>query len=186
LELGEDFQDEERLELSVPGEVSMISPAEAVLDNLEEAHRGNFAAKMVYSEWNWYEQTPGFHIATRDVEMPSDQQPSGITGTMDFTGAAQNTNPIRPNGLEEDSDKDPLQNKSDQSSLRSQCTELHRPDLPDVPNLAATGIEERGPSLPATEFWWCPVGHGALLMNRKESQPGTFMAHNPSTPLQFP
>jgi hypothetical protein len=188
LELGEDFQDEEGLELSVPGEVSMISPA--VLNNLEEADRGNYAEEVVFSGWNRYEQTAGFQIAAMpDVEMPSDQQPSGITSTMDFTGAAQNTNPIRPNGLEEDSDKDPLQNKSDQSGLRSQCTELHRPNLLDVPNLAATGIEERGPSLPASEeddFWWCPVVHGALLMNRKESQLGTRMAHNPSTLLQFP
>lgn len=191
LERGEDFQGEEHLELLVPHEVSMISPAEeAVLNNhLEAAHCGNFAAKLVFSEWNCDEQTAGFHIVTPDVEMPSNQQPSGITGTMDFTGAAHNTDPVRPNGLDEDSDKDPLQNKSDQSGLRSQFMELHRPSLLDVPNLAATGIEERDPSLPASEehgFWWRPVGHGALLMNRKESQLGTCMAHNPSAVLQFP
>jgi hypothetical protein len=169
----------------------MISPAEeAVLNNhLEAAHCGNFAAKLVFSEWNCDEQTAGFQIGTPDVEMPSNQQPSGITGTMDFTSAAHNTDPVRPNGLDEDSDKDPLQNKSDQSGLRSQFMELLRPSLLDVPNLAATGIENRDPSLPASEehgFWWRPVGHGALLMNRKESQLGTCMAHNPSAVLQFP
>jgi hypothetical protein len=174
LELGEDFQGEEHLELWVAGEVSMISPAEEN-NHLEATHCGNFTA--------------GFHIVTPDVEMPSNQQPSGITGTMDFTSAAHNADPVRPNGLEEDSDKDPLQNKSDQSGLRSQFPELHRPNLLDVPNLAATGIEKRDPSLPASEehgFWWCPVGHGALLMNRKKSQLGTCLAHNPSTVLQFP
>ncbi|CAK9195295.1 unnamed protein product [Sphagnum troendelagicum] len=191
LERGEDFQGEEHLELLVPHEVSMISPAEEAVSNyhLEAAHCGNFAAKQVFSEWNCDEQTAGFQIVTPDVEMPSNQQPSGITGTMDFTGAAHNTDPVRPNGLDEDSDKDPLQNKSDQSGLRSQFMELHRPSLLDVPNLAATGIEKRDPSLPASEehgFWWCPVGHGALLTNRKESQLGTCMACNPSTVLQFP
>ncbi|KAH9550985.1 hypothetical protein CY35_10G100600 [Sphagnum magellanicum] len=191
LELGEDFQGEEHLDLSVPGEVSISSPAEeAVLNNhLEAAHCGNFAAKLVFPGWNFDEQTAGFHIVTPDVEMPSDQQPSGITSTMDFTGAAHNTDPVRPNYLEGDSDKDPLQNISDQSGLKSQFMELHRPNLLDLPNLAATGIEERDPSLPASEdhgFWWCPVGHGALLINRKNSQLGTCMAHNPSTVLQFP
>jgi hypothetical protein len=45
LELGEDFQDEERLELLVPCEVSMISPAEeAVLNNLEEADWWEFCS----------------------------------------------------------------------------------------------------------------------------------------------
>ncbi|CAM6041481.1 unnamed protein product [Sphagnum compactum] len=190
LELGEDFQGEEHLELLVPGEVSMISPAEEAVLNNHLAHCENFAAKLVFSEWNCDERTAGFHIVTPDVEMPSDQQqPSGISGTMDFTSSARNTDPVRLNGLEEDSDKDPLQNKSDQSVLRSQFMELHRPNLLDVPNLAATCIEERDPSLPASEehgFWWCPVGHGALLINRKKSQLGTCMAHNLSTVLQFP
>ncbi len=45
MELGEDFQDEERLELLVPGEVFMISPAEeAVLNNLEEADWWEFCS----------------------------------------------------------------------------------------------------------------------------------------------
>jgi hypothetical protein len=176
----EGFQGEEHLELSVPGEVFMISPAEAAVSNnhLEAAHCGNFVAKLVF--------TAGFHIVTSDVEMPSDQQPSGITGMMDFTSAAHNIDPVRPNHLEEDSDKDPLQNKSDQSGLRSQFMELHRPNLLDVPKLAATGIKERDPSLPSSEehgFWWRPVGHGALLTNREKSQLETCMAHNPSTVL---
>jgi hypothetical protein len=145
-----------------------------------------FVADELFRDWNLMHKTPGFHMKSDQLGMPSEQTwQRGIVGSCDPTHSDQTLDHIMAGG-EEDSNEHCWQ-KNNKKFGQMECPLAG--SRQQNPNLCPTGKDEFDKQdqflLPALDegghHWWPLAAHCTPPFKKlkKEHQPGTRIVHGP-------